>query len=101
MTWPDVALALIASLPGLFAAYFAYRITQSVKTNSGKTIGQHVETIDEVVASNRQHVGTIESTVLSRDAVVVDASHVGALAYVVHPGPIPGPLPPAQPPPAQ
>jgi hypothetical protein len=101
VSWPDVGLAFIAALPGLLAAYFAYRITQSVKTNSGKTIGQHVETIDETVASNMAHVGNVERTVLSRDAVVVDASHVGALAYVVHPGPIPGPLPPSSTPPAQ
>jgi hypothetical protein len=85
----------------LFAAFFAYSITKSVKTNSGKTIGQHVENIETVVAFNKQHVGTIENTVLSRDAVVVDASHVGALAYVVQPAPFPGPLPPEQPPPTQ
>jgi hypothetical protein len=42
-------LALIAALPGMLAAYWAYRVSLSVKTNNGKTIGEHVQAIESTV----------------------------------------------------
>lgn len=66
MGWPDVGLAFIAALPGMLAAYWAYRVSQAVHTNSNRTLGQHVE--------------AIESTVNSRDTLVLDTAHIVTVA---------------------
>ena len=71
MTWPDVALALIAALPGLFAAYYAYKVTLAIRTRNGTTIGAHVQ--------------TIEDTVNSRDTLVLDTAHI---VTVTNPPPV-------------
>lgn len=71
MSWPDVALALIAAMPGLLAAYYAYKVSIAIRTRNGSTIGGHVQ--------------TIEDTVNSRDTLVLDTAHI---VTITPPGPV-------------
>jgi hypothetical protein len=41
--WPDVAVALIAGLPGIIAAVAALLVRQEVKTQNGHTLAQDVQ----------------------------------------------------------
>lgn len=41
--WTQIALALVAIIPSMFAAYLAYRIHVSIRTPSGTPIGQVAE----------------------------------------------------------
>jgi CHASE1-domain containing sensor protein len=59
-TWPDVGLALVTLLPGLAAAFFAYkaanharRNTEALKTPSKTSIGKQVEdALQTAIANN-------------------------------------------------
>lgn len=52
VTWPDVALALIAGMPGIIAAVAALRVHAKIKTPSGTPIGQQVEDVQHVALAN-------------------------------------------------
>jgi hypothetical protein len=41
--WPDVAIALIAGLPGIIAAVAALLVRHEVRTSNGYTLAQTVE----------------------------------------------------------
>lgn len=53
LDWTQVALALIAAVPGIIAAIYAGRVHRQVKTPSGKPIGEVAEyTHDTSIANN-------------------------------------------------
>lgn len=45
VNWPTVALALIAALPGIIAAFYGHRNAASLRTANQKTVGQMVEEV--------------------------------------------------------
>jgi biopolymer transport protein ExbB/TolQ len=47
-TWPDVAFAFIPTVPGLLAAYYAYRATKALKTGNDKSVGEMVTEVHGV-----------------------------------------------------
>lgn len=57
--WPDVAIALIAGLPGILAAYAALSVRKAVTTPSGTAIGTQVESAHHVALGNNYRLRTI------------------------------------------
>jgi hypothetical protein len=58
-TWPDVGFAFVTLLPGLFAAFYAYRASvasrdnrESLRTPSGTTVGKQVENTHHTSLAN-------------------------------------------------
>ena len=52
VTWPDVALSLIAAAPGIIAAIYARSNGKQLKTPSGQAIGRQVESVHHVSIAN-------------------------------------------------
>jgi hypothetical protein len=50
--WTQVLLALIAGLPAILAAVFAFRIQRQVKTPSGDTLGRVAERTHDMTSAN-------------------------------------------------
>lgn len=50
--WPDVALALIAALPGIIAAIAAVRVRRDIRTPSKRPLGQLMEDTTHVALAN-------------------------------------------------
>ncbi len=59
MGWPDVVLALIAAIPGIIAAIAALRVHKAIKTPSGTTIGQQVESVHHVALGNNYRLRAV------------------------------------------
>jgi hypothetical protein len=62
-TWPDVGLALVIALPGLFAAYYAARAADharkanaALETPSKTRIGQQVEDALQTAIANNYRI---------------------------------------------
>jgi hypothetical protein len=90
-TWPDVGLALVFGLPGLFAAYYAARAAEharraneALKTPSKTSIGQQVENALQTAIANNfrlqalaggedaampERAAAVEADVLSRNMI--------------------------------
>ncbi len=58
--WPDVAIALIAGLPGILAAVAGIAVHRQVKTPSGTTIGRQVEDTNHVAIANRHSLVALD-----------------------------------------
>ncbi len=58
--WPDVAIALIAGLPGILAAVTGIAVHRQVKTPSGTTIGRQVEDTNHLAISNRNSLHAMD-----------------------------------------
>lgn len=77
--WPDVAIALIAGLPGILAAVAALRVHKAIQTPSKTPIGKQVEDVNHTARSNwhtldavRKDVGTELPSEAHREADSVD-----------------------------
>lgn len=55
--WPDVALALIAAIPGIIAAFYSHRSSTQLKTDNGKTVGAIASEVHTAVVENEKQVG--------------------------------------------
>jgi len=56
-----ILLAMIAILPACIAAYVGIQNSKKLQTNSGKTIGAHIETIHEEIAQLHSKIEALES----------------------------------------
>lgn len=52
MTVQQIIVATVAVVPATIAATYAYKNAKSVKTNSTKTIGEHVENAENIITSS-------------------------------------------------
>ena len=69
-TWPDVGLALVGVIPGLAAAFFAYRATilgrhlkDEITTPSRTSIGKQVESAHHVALANNYRLQALGADV--------------------------------------
>lgn len=79
--WTSVIIALIGAVSAMFAAYMASQAAKAaktnailLKTNSGKTIGQHIEQLQEDQMVLRDELSAIAQEKLKADAVLAAAS---------------------------
>jgi Na+-translocating ferredoxin:NAD+ oxidoreductase RnfG subunit len=72
--WTAIALGIIATIGTTFTAIFTRKTNRRIRTNSGKTIGQHVEGIASVLAETLKQVEkTLEEARLVRDHEAIES----------------------------
>jgi len=59
--WPDVALALIAGLPGIIAAVYGGMNRRSLRTPSGKSIGRQVEDVNHTTIATHHNLASLSA----------------------------------------
>jgi len=68
VTWPQVALALVAALPGIVAAMLAYLNRLAIKMPSGTAIGTQVEDLNTRQIVTHHNVTRLAAEALERGA---------------------------------
>jgi hypothetical protein len=61
--WPDVALALIAALPGILTLVFQIILRSNLKTPSGEPLGKVVEFAHDTAIANNMRLTAITDKV--------------------------------------
>lgn len=79
-SWQDVALALIAALPGVIAAIAALRIHSQIKTPSGKSIGKQVEDVVHTALANHYRLRVLNGEDVAAPSEAAQAREEGAAA---------------------